>query len=194
MKKNVLEKKYLNSLKKELHVYAERRRDIISHAGDALHHAKRAIFDMQRDDMKEADIKIKKAEALLKGLTKKYAKDSNLIREGALNAGVEEYVEAKLFYAFLSGEKIGRIDTFPIHRDVYLAGLCDLPGELYRYAIRAATRHDAKTVEACAYAAAEIIGVLMEFHLTKYLRNKFDQAKNAVHKLEHVVYELSIRE
>ena len=41
--------------------------------------------------------------------------------------------------------------------------------------------------------AQEIIGELIEFNLTSYLRNKFDQAKGAVRKIEHVVYEVSLR-
>jgi predicted translin family RNA/ssDNA-binding protein len=42
--------------------------------------------------------------------------------------------------------------------------------------------------------ASDIIGELIEFNLTSYLRNKFDQAKSAAQKLEQVVYEVSLRE
>ena len=45
-----------------------------------------------------------------------------------------------------------------------------------------------------AFGAGDIIGELIEFNLTSYLRTKLDQAKQAVHKLEQVVYEVSIRE
>ena len=41
--------------------------------------------------------------------------------------------------------------------------------------------------------AQEIMGELIEFDLTSYLRTKFDQAKQAVRKLEEVVYEVSLR-
>ncbi len=42
--------------------------------------------------------------------------------------------------------------------------------------------------------AQDITGELIEFNLTSYLRNKFDQAKSAVQKIEKVVYELSLKE
>jgi len=69
-----------------------------------------------------------------------------------------------------------------------------VPGELYRYAIKSATVRDLKMTKKCAEMAREIIGELIEFNLTSYLRTKFDQAKQAVQKLEQVVYEVSIRE
>mgnify|MGYP006427846915 FL=1 len=48
-------------------------------------------------------------------------------------------------------------------------------------------------VEQCTAMGNEIVGELIEFNFTKYLRTKFDQAKQAVHKLEIVQYELSLR-
>lgn len=188
-----LNKPHLAVLKKNLHAYAVKRRDIIKNAGDALHHAKRAIFALHRGEMNEAKIKLEEAGAILSGLIKKYKKDTNAMQEGVLREGLEEYVEASLFYQFVTNRKIGPIKTLAIPEEVYLAGLCDIPGELLRYAIRAATKKDIKTVAVCAEMAAEIVEELLEFDLTKYLRHKFDQAKDAVRKIEYVVYEVSLR-
>ena len=66
------------------------------------------------------------------------------------------------------------------------------PGELYRYAIKSATEKNFKAVKKCYDAAAEIIGELVDMDLTGYNRQKFDQAKQALHKLEQVVYEVSV--
>ncbi len=187
-----LDKKYIRSLKKDALQYAEKRRKVIKDSGDALHHAKRAIFAMHKGDMKEAEQKIKEAGLVFKALLKKYKGDSRISSEGAFRAGVEEYVEAVLFYQFLTTGNIGQLTSIPIDGENYVAGLCDVPGELYRYAIKAATEKDLATVKKCADMAQEITGELIEFNLTKYLRNKFDQAKNAVQKIERIVYELSI--
>jgi hypothetical protein len=35
---------------------------------------------------------------------------------------------------------------------------------------------------------------LIEFNLTKYLRNKFDQAKGAGRKIEEIVYEVGLKQ
>jgi len=189
----MLNKKNLGRIKKELHVYHKVRMEVIGKSNEALHHAKRAIFALHRDNKKEAQEKIKLVEKIFSDLNKKYKKEPRILSEGAYKAGLEEYVEAKLFYSFLSTGKIGEIRELPVAGEIYLAGLCDVPGELYRYAIKAATDKDVKTTKKCAQMAQDIIGELIEFNLTSYLRTKFDQAKGAVNRLEQVVYELSLR-
>lgn len=184
----------LKKQKKSFHAYALRRREIIKQSGDALHHAKRAIFSMHRDNLGEAAAKIKETETIFKKLHSKYKPDNKLLSEGSYKAALEEYVEAALFYQFLTMGKITEIKSFTIDVDIYLAGLCDVPGELYRYAIASATNHDAEMVKKCFQLSTEIMAELIEFNLTSYLRTKFDQAKQANQKLEHVVYELSLKE
>ena len=189
---SVINKNLMKKLKKDLHAYQLKRRDVIRESGDALHHAKRAIFALHRDNQPEAIIKLKATEAIFKKLRAKYKNDRKVLSEGAYKAAVEEYVEAALFYQFLTTGKISEIKSFRIEADIYLAGLCDVPGELYRYAIRAATGHDTAMVKKCSKMSNNIIGELMEFNLTSYLRTKFDQAKQANQKLEYIVYELSL--
>lgn len=189
----MLQKAYIRKLKKHMLAYAEQRRDVIKQAGDALHASKRAIFAMHRDDLKEAKEKLKTAESLLKKLQKKYAKDPRVLSEGSMREGLEEYVEATLLFQFMNTGKIGQITNIDITETVYIAGLCDVPGELQRYAVKAATERDVKTVQKCQKAAEEILGELIEFNLTKYLRTKFDQAKQVVRRIEQIVYELSLR-
>lgn len=188
-----LNKSHTNKLKKHMLAYANKRRDVIKQSGDALHHAKRAIFAMHRDNLKEADEKLKQSEAIFRMLEKKYKNDIEVKSEGSYRAAVEEYVEANLLYQFLISGKIGPIKKLDVEPNLYIAGLCDVPGELLRYATKAATGKDLKTVEKCVKMAQEIVGELIEFNLTNYLRTKFDQAKRAVQKLEYVFYELSLR-
>jgi len=180
-------------MQKSFIAYALIRRDVIKDSGDALHHAKRAIFSMHRGEMWEAEVKLKEIEKNLKKLLTKYKNNTQILQEGSLREAFEEYVEATLLYQYLTTGKIGEIKNLPIPDEVYLAGLCDVPGELLRYAISSATKKDIETVAKCAEASAEIVGALIEFELTKYLRHKFDQAKDAMRKIEYVVYEVSLR-
>ncbi|MBI2436632.1 MAG: hypothetical protein HYV41_02750 [Candidatus Magasanikbacteria bacterium] len=184
---------YTGKLKKYLVEYALIRRDIIKLSDDALHFSKRAIFAMHRDDLTEAQMKLNDAEKNLKEVIKKYGKDERATDEGSYKAGLEEFVEATLLYQFLTTGKISEIKSLPISPESYVAGLCDVPGELYRYAIKSATIRNIEMVKKCAMTAEEITGELIEFNLTSYLRNKFDQAKSAVQKIEQIVYELSLR-
>lgn len=189
----MLKKSYVEKLKKNLHEYALIRRDVIKNSDDALHHAKRVVFDLHRGDTKAAEEKLRLVESIMKDLVKRNKKNPEIQDEGVFAAALEEYVEASLFYQFLKSGEMGEVKGLDVPGEIYLAGLCDVPGELFRYAIRAATNHDIATVKKCSLAAEEIIGELMEFNLTKYLRNKFDQAKQAAHKLEVAVYEVTLR-
>lgn len=189
----MLDQKHLQTLREEFHNSALIRRDIIKYSGDALHFSKRAIFALHREELAEGEEKIAEAEKMFREMQSKYKKYSFIEEEGSYRAAIEEYVEAKLFHQFVTKGKIGKVTTFHIDGESYLAGLCDLPGELYRYAIRAATGNDLKTVAKCMELSSEILGELIEFNLTSYLRNKFDQAKQAVHKLEIVMYEVNLR-
>lgn len=189
----ILDKKLLATLRARALAYAGDRREVIKVAGDAQHMAKRAIFALQRGDRAEAGEKLAAAETALLGLAKRFQKKPALLTEGSYQAALEEFVEAQVFYQFVTTGKMGGLKKLAVPDEVYVAGLCDVPGELYRYAIRAATTRDFATVAHCAAAADEIIGELVEFNLTSYLRNKFDQAKQAVHKLEQVVYETSLQ-
>lgn len=189
----MLDQKYIKQLREYLHGYARKRLQAVELSNQAIHHAKRAIFALHRDDKKGAKLKLRQAEALLFGIMEKDRKDLSVLGEGAYRAAVEEYVEAKLFFDFLLTGKIGKVPGLLVEPEAYIAGLCDVPGELYRYALKCATAGELETTRKCVVAAQEIMGELIEFNLTSYLRTKFDQAKQAVHKLEQVLYELSVR-
>ncbi len=189
----MLNKKYFQTLRTDLLAYAEKRREVIKMAGDAQHHAKRAIFALQRESLQEASESLSKAETNLKELTKKYSKDTRIFDEGSFKAALEEYTEAVLFKQFLEGKEIGEIKAFKLDSDAYVSGLCDVPGEIVRYAIKAATERKFAMVQR-AYAVSEaIIAELIDMDLTGYNRQKFDQAKQAHNKLQQIVYEVSLK-
>lgn len=188
----MLDKKYFSSLRAHLLSYAQERRDVIKISGDAQQCAKKAIFARQRDDDASALEKLACAKDALAKLYKKYHTIHGLLNEGSYKAALEEYVEAELFVKAVNGEKLGKISGMEIDADIYVGALCDVPGELYRYAIKSATARDFKMVKKCHALAQDIIGELVDMDLTGYNRQKFDQAKQALHKLEQVAYEVSM--
>lgn len=190
---NTVDKKLFSSLKTAQLAYATKRREVIKQSGDAQHHAKRAIFALQRGDSQEAAERLDQARKIFTQLEKQYRKDPGLFTEGSYQAGLEEFVEAELFRQFIVNKKIGVIKGLTVANDVYIAGLCDVPGELQRYALKAATARDFALAKECAQAATEILNELVEFNLTSYLRTKFDQAKQAMHRLEQIIYEISLQ-
>lgn len=183
---------YLAQIKEKTLAYQTVRRDVIKQSGDALHHAKKAIFAMHRGDLTIANTYLAEAEREIQTLVKENKKTSAILSEGAFQAAIEEIVEATLFSHFLRGKKLQKITTIPVSDDVFVAGLADVPGELYRYALKMGTAHNLTEVLRAQALADEIVESLIQFDLTKHLRNKFDQAKGALHKIEQVVYELSV--
>ena len=204
-----LDKKYFNQVRQELLDYSAKRRGIIKEAGDAQHLAKKAIFAMQRDDASEAQNYLSQAEKIIADLNNsqrrvskdgtrrdfvKSKKDLSIFEEGSYKAALEEFVEASIFNQYLQKKTIGKLPKIKVEPDIFISGLCDVPGELLRYAIKSATEKKFAEVKRCRQAADAIIGELVDMNLTGYNRQKFDQAKQALHKLEQILYEVSIRE
>ncbi len=189
---SMLDKKYLGEIRKKLLGYAKKRREVIKIAGDAQQLAKKAIFAFQRDDKKTGGELLQSAEKSLKSLLKAYKDEPDLFREGSYRAALEEFTEASLFAQYLTGRVIGKIDGLAIDPNTLVGGLCDVPGELYRYAIKCATARNFPEVKKCYAAAEVIIAELVDMDLTGYNRQKFDQAKQALLKLEQVQYEVSL--
>ena len=189
----MLNLKYFKKVREELLSYAEKRRNLIKASGDAQHLAKKSIFALQRDEKEVANECLDKSFALLESLVKKYQGEEDIFDEGAFRAALEEYVEARLFMSFLQGKDIGPVDELPVDSDLYVSGLCDVPGEIVRYAIKSATERKFEVVKKCYDVSEAIINELIDMDLTGYHRQKFDQAKQALNKLQQIVYEVSLK-
>ena len=188
----MINKKFLQVLRKEYQESDSARRQIISLANVVLHDSKRLIFALHRGDISGAKVKFLEVEEILKKLDKKFG-NSRVNDEGAYKACVEEYVEAKLLYFVLAGEKIDKIKGLSLNYDSYLGGICDLAGELVRYATNEAAAGRFKKVEEIKQTVNEIMSELVDFDMTGYLRTKYDQARGHLRKLEQMAYEVNLR-
>jgi predicted translin family RNA/ssDNA-binding protein len=189
----MIDKKYMGQLKGQILDYSRKRRDLIKLSSDILNGSKKAIFAMQRDDIKDADRRLAEAKKAIAVINKKHKGNKKILNEGSYKAGLEEYVEASIFRQFIAGKKICKIPGLTIDANLYISGLCDVPGELLRYAIKSATERNFEEVNRCFKMAEDIIGETMSMNLTGYNRQKFDQSKGALNKLQHIVYEVSMK-
>jgi predicted translin family RNA/ssDNA-binding protein len=190
----MLNQKLFDQLKKDYDFYDQERRKLIGLSNDALMKAKQAIFAFHRDDMNGGNTLLADVEAIFSELEKKFKKEEELRYEGSYRAALEEYVEAKFFGGFLEGERIDFIKGVQIDADSYLAGLSDFTGELLRKAVLSATDKKFKKVEELASGIREVIGELLKFNLTSYLRTKYDQAKHNLRRVEEILYDVKMRE
>lgn len=189
----MLDKKFFQEVRKELLNYAEKRREVIKFAGDAQFLAKKTIFSLQGGAVDEAKKSLNEAKKILLELSKKYKTTSDLFDEGSFKAALEEFVEATLFLSFVENKTIAKIKDLEVDSDIYIGGLCDVPGEILRFAIKSATERNLKEVKRCYNVAEEIINELVDMNLTGYNRQKFDQAKQSLNRLQQVVYEVSLK-
>ncbi|MFA6171771.1 MAG: hypothetical protein WCW77_03230 [Patescibacteria group bacterium] len=188
----MLNKKFIKQLKADYDKHEGERRQIISLSNQVLHDSKRVIFSLHRNDLSIAEVSLKEIEEKLAYLDKKFG-HSRLYEEGSFKAGMEEYVEAKMFFYVMSGKKIDKVAKVKIDTESYLGGICDLTGEMVRLAINKASRGQMDEVDKIKGVINEIMAELVLFDMTGYLRTKYDQAKTNLRKIEQIDYDIKIR-
>lgn len=188
----MISKKFLKKLNKSYLNYRKLKGQINNQSNEVLTLSKQAIFALHRDEMKNASHLIDEAEKIL-GKLKKIIKNNGMLRyEGVLKAALEEYVEAKVYFMYLKRKKIDFIKGFDLGTDEYIAGLCDLTGELVRKAIDLATNRKYKQIDDIKDLVDEIFGQLIKFNLVGNLRQKFDEAKRNLRRIEEIRYQVNI--
>lgn len=188
----MINKKFVQQLKKDFDDHGSERRQIINAANAVLHDSKKAIFSLHRDDINIAETTLEELEAIVKNLEKKFS-FPRLMQEGAYKAALEEYVEAKMLFLVMTGKKVDKIQGIKVDYESYLGGICDLIGELVRQAIKMATLGKFDEVEKIRQIADDIMAELVEFDMRSYLRTKYDQAKGHLRKIEQINYEINLR-
>ena len=185
--------KFFRNILNQYADYRSERHQVIQLASDALRASKQAIFSLHRDKMKDAASYLKKAETIFRQLQKKTLKNEALRYEGSYRDAAEEYAEAKLYYQFLNNKKIDQIKEVKLTADEYLGGIADLTGELARKALPYATIGDVKKVEWIKAGVSDVVEQLIQFDLVGKLRNKYEEVKRNLKKIEEILYDLEVK-
>jgi translin len=190
----MIDKKFLQKLLAAYRGHQSMRHDVIARSNEALRFAKQAIFRLHRADHKGSREQLDQVKKLLATLQKQLLKKHpELMHQGAYLAALEEYAEAELFYGAMVQGKVAEIKGIQIAAEQYLAALADLTGELTRQAVLKATERDHATVEKYFRITEELVGGLIQFDLVGVLRQKYDDAKRNLKRLESVRYDMSLR-
>lgn len=184
---------FFTTLRKRWQSYESARRQVIAQSAEVLTASKQAIFAFHRGDVKGAEQLLVSADRQLAILAKGFKKTTGLSDEGSYRAALEEYAEARIFHAFVTNRPIGPVTAPAIDEDAIVGGLLDFTGEAVRYAIRAATEGRLNDVARACRAVDEIAGQMIQMNLTGSARQKYDQMKINVRKLEEIQYDLSLR-
>lgn len=188
----MINEKFLAELKKDYQANESQRRQIISASNNILFEAKKTIFALQRQDFKIAEEKITGNETALKNLESRFGFE-RLHREGAYKAAAEEYLEGKTLSLVIKNKKIEATKGLQLDYEAYLGGICDMVGELVRYATNQAAKGKFNEVAKIKKIAEDVMGQLIDFDMTGYLRTKYDQSRGHLRKLEQMAYEIKLR-
>jgi predicted translin family RNA/ssDNA-binding protein len=189
----MIKKTFLSKIKKDLNLYQKERGVIINQSRKILQNSKKAIFALHREDKVQARESLKDAEIILKKLNQTYNKANRLRFEGSYKAAVEEYVEAKTFSLVLIGKSLDKINIESIGPEEYINGLADLTGELVRQAVLQVTKGNFQVIEKYKIFTEEIVEFLLTLYLTGASRQKSDDAKRNLKRLEQILYDLKIK-
>ena len=190
----MINKKNLETIKKEMHEFDSAREDIIKLSRDILKSSKKAIFSLHRDDVKSADLLIGSAEKTKSKIDSMLAKKDSLRSVGAFNEALQEYVEAVCYLNFIKEKELPSFSSVGVEIEDYMLGLCDLTGELVRKAINSSIKGDYKKAVSIKDFVAELYSVLMDFDFRSgSLRKKFDSIKYNLHALQDLVLKIKLK-
>ncbi len=189
----MINKTLLANIKKKMETYQKERNQIIGDSRRILQASKKAIFALHRADKKSAKQFMADAEKGLAQLNKTYNKGNRLRFEGSFKAAVEEYVEAKMFATVLEKKSLSELKIENIGPEEYIGGLADTTGELVRQAVLQATNGNTKELKRYKEITEEIVGFLLTLYLTGHMRQKFDETKRNLKRLEQIIYDIQIR-
>ena len=201
----------LEAIRTRLEHRDDLRETLIKKCRDGQKAAKQAIFALHRGDFDRSRKLLNQCEECITKDLLPIVDEEPPLRHGSFANVMEEYAEAKLLYVWLLGttetiaesqlEKPSGIllkpEDFPIslEPEEFLGGLCDLSGEIGRYAVQRGTARDTEGVKQCLEANDSICMVIQTLErLPPGIGKKIDQLRRSVEKLERMLYEMSLTE
>lgn len=186
----MLNKSEFGKIRQELHNIDLKREEVIQTSREIISLSKQVIYAAQRNDLKEAESAMKTIKDKVKKLRK-----VNINTDTNINSvAFQEYVEAMTFYEFVKNNKIPTRASLNVSAEDYLAGLCDLTGELVRKAIYDVIHKKFDEAERIKELVHDIYGEFLKLHLRNgELRKKSDSIKWNLKKLEEVMYDISMK-
>jgi len=176
-------------LRTEFEQKEAKREKAIALARKALKNSKAAIYSLHRSDYGAAKKALESAKKDLKNAEK--LSETNA---GYLSDAAQEYTESFCYYIYLKDKKLATAKQTAVKNEDYLAGICDLIGELVRKAVNSGIKGDYKTATEIKEFAADVYAELMLFDFANgMLRKKFDSVKYALEKLEDIILRIKMK-
>jgi predicted translin family RNA/ssDNA-binding protein len=199
----------LDAIRHRMEHRDELRESLIKKCRDGQKAAKQAIYALHRGDLNKCSMLLNQCEKCISHELVPIVEEEPSLRGGSFSNVLEEFVEAKMFAAWLgvadvvtysgSPPEKGTLllpqdfGTIPIEAEEYLGGLCDLTGEIGRYAVQRGTNRDYEGVQACLEANAAVALAIQTLERSPSgINKKMEQLQRSVEKLERMTYEMSL--
>jgi translin len=164
---------------------------------EVLNNSKRSISKVHYNEMDKAKEYLVKAKKNIQKLKKYFQEYSKNKYEGYIKEGLEEYVEAELFYSYFKDKKASLsqevLTLLKDEPEILIGGFSDFTGEISRKAVIIASKENVTKLQAMSKTINEVIDKLLKISLKGQSRHKFDQAKRNAKNLEMMLYEIRIR-
>eukprot|EP00546_Thalassionema_frauenfeldii_P000751 CAMPEP_0178932594 /NCGR_PEP_ID=MMETSP0786-20121207/22725_1 /TAXON_ID=186022 /ORGANISM="Thalassionema frauenfeldii, Strain CCMP 1798" /LENGTH=440 /DNA_ID=CAMNT_0020609945 /DNA_START=116 /DNA_END=1438 /DNA_ORIENTATION=+ len=182
------------------------REKLIKECRDGQKAAKQSIFALHRGDQEKSKELLSNCEKCITEHLLPTIGEEPQLRSGSFSNVLEEYVEGKLFYTWLFGRAeesesptgdLLKPDEFifELKPEEYLGGLCDLTGEVGRYAVQRGTVRDTDGVKLALHTNSQILDAIQKMErIPSGVNKKMDQLRRSVEKLERMLYEMSLSE
>ena len=161
-------------------------------SGNAQRLAKLSIFSMTRGEIVEGKKRLHESEQQLKEAKKIAQTSVRLSNDGSWRSAQEEYCEA-VFTADITEGRALELVALCEDPEIQLGALSDAVGEAVRLAVAAATAHDVKRIDALLKQTTPVVKLLTSLDLVGNLRQKGDQARQHLRRLEDIRYDVSKR-
>ena len=185
----IINTKAFSAMRNTLNTREKKREQVIQGSRQLIQLSKQTIYAVHRNDLQRAQV-----------LGKQMAKHLAKIPRGAYETGMrnvaeQEYTEAMCFYTFIKKQQLPSPEQLDVSVVNYLAGVCDLTGELTRRAVNAVVKGNPKEALRIKDVVEEIHGEFLKIDLVRNseLRKKSDQIKWSLKKLEELAYDLHKR-
>ncbi|KAG7349694.1 translin family [Nitzschia inconspicua] len=194
----------LDAIRSRMEHRDELREKLIKKCRDSQKAAKQAIYALHREDFQKAAKLIQQCEDGIQKDLFPIVNEEPPLRSGSFANVLEEYAEAKLFQVWLLGNQEGKstpkgslllLEDFPValEPEEYLGGLCDLTGEIGRFAVQCGTSRDYDGVRLCLEANSAIsLAISTLERAPNGINKKMDQLRRSVEKIERMTYEMSL--
>jgi translin len=181
-------------MRKEIERFDSLREQLIKESRSVLKNSKAAIYSVHRNNFNSAKQLLRLARQEINKVKMLIKKDANLAAVGAFSEALEEYVEAACYISFMIDKKIPTAKQLGVDTLVYLAGLCDLVGELVRKAITSVVKNDYKTAVQIHKFVSALHEELLLFNWRNIpVRRKFDSIKYGLEKLEDLMLRIKMK-